>query len=174
MAIISIFGAQHLYFANLIADCARPGTLNECEKTSNMINYLFGEGRTTPYEFMKSEEDEINKSIAEYQEYQQCVDSYPSDKEVIKSYSKWYSHSMNDLPEILNIIVLGELLIWEATNAITHSQCQAGINEIATNMDDFFSFRPLRIKRVFVKYSLKFSEIEQMIKARKALLIESL
>lgn len=166
----ALLSAHSLDMAILNAHCAKPTSLDEAQKTSNLINFLW-QAETTPYEFMQSIDETANKSIDNYKTYGLALQNCPFNKQVLESFCKWYVNtgwSASKLKcNINNIIYCGMAIQQYDIGKINKKELLKSIDAVAKAGERVFSFKPKGILRAFNQATNKLKEIEQKIQTRQ-------
>lgn len=168
--LLALNASHQLNKAVITAKCARTTTFKEAKFTSDMVNFFFKRD-TTPYEFMESVEENANKSIKEYENFQKAVSICPYEKQVLTSFAKWYAHSGFEVAmlkcNIGYIIHFGLELQKRNLGMITETEMWQSFANIIEAGDNLFTFHPGRVMRTFLRTVWKFNEIEQKIELRR-------
>lgn len=147
-----------------------PATLEEAQRTSDMINYFYQEN-TSAFDFIKPVEDSVNKTIDNYNVFKSAIQKCPFEKQVLEGFCKYYSNTGWDISmwkcQINYIIYIGLAIQEHYLGNVTQDQLQESIDCVAKSGQKFFSFKPQWILRSFAEANNKLIEIEQKIQTRK-------
>jgi len=164
--------AHNLQMAEYHSCCIQKTSLNEAERISDLINIFIDkdEDKTTPYQFMKSPEDEANKSIKYYNLYRTYLDNLPDYKRVIEGFSRWY---LNCYRETVKIKYYYQYIEYVATAILLKDLHRIDDKELNKMLDDLrrtsnklYDFRPVQIKRSFIQVMQKVDEISEKVSFR--------
>jgi hypothetical protein len=167
---ICLQAAHCLDKALLKGELATPTTIKEAEHTAQFISFLFNR-EVNPLAFIRPVETTIDESIEEYNDYKRFLQSYPYDRHVMESFSKWYTHTGFETVflkcNMMYIIHFGHAICEKNLKLINDDQLIERFNEIIKAGKAIFGCRPKTIMQAFLKAVSKFDEIENKIHIRK-------
>lgn len=166
----ALIASHHFDKALIHAKCARPLSLDEAEKTSALINFIFSK-ETSPLEFLQPVDQKANEAIDCFQHYQNAKTKCMFDQRVLEGFAKWYANSGFEVAMIkCNIgylLYIGWAILEFRSGKISEKQRDEIIEEIVRPENNIFSFRAGRVRKSFVEAFLKFREIENKVASRK-------
>lgn len=166
----ALLSAHSLDKAMINAHCAKPTSLKEAQNTSDFINFLF-QTETTPYEFMKSVDETVNKSIDNYNNYNDSLLVWAYDRRVLESFCKYYVNTGWGISrlkcQIQYILYCGMAIQQHDAGNISEQELSGCFKSLGESGKTFFSFKPRRIMRSFNDAVALFQKIEQKVELRK-------
>lgn len=169
---IYLFTAHSLLSAKNHSKCVKKTSLQEAQSTSDLVNLFIDNDyeKTTPYQFMKSPDEEANQAIKFYRIYEEFINTRKDDKRALEEFSEWYVNSPEETdmirfnyPFIENAVTI---LLLKETNRINEEEYSEMIGSLKQFEHWFFVFNPLSIKRSFIEIMQKVDEIRKTVVLR--------
>jgi hypothetical protein len=169
---IYLFAAHSLLSAKNHSICVKKTSLQEAQSTSELVNLFIDNDyeKTTPYQFMKSPDEEANQAIEFYRIYEEFINTRKDDKRAIEEFSEWYVNSPEETDMIRYnypfIETMVTILLLKETNRINEEEYSDIMGSLKQFEHWFCVFNPLSIKRSFIEIMQKVDEIRKTVVLR--------